>query len=73
MSSSPRLRMVIASKGQTLTQIPHPMQSDSEMTASFSSPRTMHCSPLMFTGQSLMHSMPHLSEWHRSESSTATR
>ena len=66
--------MVIASNGHTLTQIPHPMQSCSEMTASFSlvSPRTMHSSPLMFTGQSLMHSSPHLSEWQRFSSRPAT-
>ena len=32
--------MVIASNGQTFTQMPQPMQSGSEMTASLSSPRT---------------------------------
>ena len=58
-SSSLRFRISIASKGQTLMQMPHPMQSSSEMSAIFSSSRWMQSSPLMFTGQSLMHSSPH--------------
>src|SRR5271157_830376 len=64
--------MSIASNGQTLTQMPHPMQSSSEIREIASLPRTMHSSPLMFTGHSLMHSRPHFFDWHSSRSTTAT-
>src|SRR5579863_131663 len=72
LSSSLKFRMSMASKGQTLMQIPHPMQSSSDIFANLSSPKIMHSCPLMFTGHSLMHSRPHFFVWHRSRSTTAT-
>ena len=46
-----KLTIVIASKGQTLTQIPHPLQISSSICAFFvSSFSTMQSAPDLFTG-----------------------
>ena len=50
-----KLTIVIASKGQTLTQIPHPLQMSSSICAFFvSSFSTMQSAPDLFTGQYLI-------------------
>jgi len=73
-NSVAKLTIVIASKGQPLTQIPHPLQISSSICAFYvSSFSTMQSDPDMFTGQYLIHSKPHFFGRHNSLSNTATR
>lgn len=55
-----RLMMLMALKGHFLGQIPHPMQSRSEMKANFDSGVTsMQSLPVRTTGQDFLHSCLH--------------
>jgi hypothetical protein len=52
-----KLMMLIASKGHFFTQMPHPMQSSSEIHASFDVGETlMHSFPMRTTGHDFWHS-----------------
>merc|ERR1719470_594554 len=62
-----RLMMVTASKGHFFTQIPHPMQSSSEIVAILSLVVTsIQSLPILTTGQDFLHSCLHLLGLHLS-------
>jgi hypothetical protein len=64
--------MLIAWKGHFLTHMPHPLQSNSEITALFLS--IFMASTLLRTmGQKLTQTLSHFFTLHLSMSSTATR
>ena len=69
-----RLMIWMASNGHFFTQMPHPMQSVSLMSAVFECVSTsMHSFPVRTTGQLLLHSWRHLFGLHLSALTIAMR